>query len=818
LRWIDHLGQDLRSGIRQLRRSPRFTAAAILTLTLGIGATTAIFTVADAVLFRGLPYQDPERLVQVWNTFRQHRMEEVVFSHLEFLDYRSRLRAIEDLAAYSQSSVTLTHNGNPEQIWISGVSHNLFGLLGVAPVHGRGFQAHENQAGAPNVVILGHALWQRRFGGDARIIGSAIALQGEPYTVVGIMPPAFRSPATQAEAWRPLVFAGELMEEPQRGSRSLWMIARLKPSTSLADARREMAFHAQQIGSERREQYPKELGHEVVLVPLHDQVTGGVRRALLVMLGAVGMLLLISCANVANLLLARASERRVEVSVRSALGASRCRIALQMLTESALLAVLGGAAGTLLAVWSVDLLMRWMPLDVLPRSEEVVVRSTVLWFSIGLSFATGLLFGLAPALHSTTSGLMAALKDEARSAVSRRGNGLRGVLMATEVALALVLLTGAGLLIRSFTRLVAVPAGFRPENTLTMRIALPAAKYPARAQQIAFFDSVTQRTGALPGIEAVGLVTSLPFSGWRNDWSITSDDVPAGGGTEARLPPANYFAVNAAYFQSMGIPLLRGRGFGAADASAEPVVIVNRTFAERFWPRTNPIGRRLKMGGPESPWPWRTVVGVVGDVRQTNLETAVMPEIFVLYNDERKPIAPAMFVVVRSHGDPTALIPMIRREVAGVDAGQALTSIRSMSERVSLSLAERRLHVLLLAIFAAVAVALAAVGVYGVIACAVAQRTREIGLRMALGAKKSDVFRLVIGKGMWVACIGVVAGLVGSASLARVLDSLLFEVEPTDPVTFAAVAAILSIVALLACAIPARRASALDPMEALRRL
>jgi putative ABC transport system permease protein len=808
-RWIDHLLHDVRSGVRQLRRNPRFTAAALVTLALGIGGATAIFTVANGVLFRQLPYRDPDRLVQFWTSFRQHRMERVVFSHVEFLDYRARIRGIDDVGAYSLSSQTLTQNGDPEQVYVSGVSANLFDLLGAAPLHGRTFREDENRGA--NVVVLGHALWQRSFGGRAGIVGQAIVLEGVPHEVVGIMPATFRSPATTADLWRPLVFAGDAVNERQRGSRSLWMIGRLKGGTSLDGARREMAFHAQQIAAAHRDQYPEALGYEVTAVRLHDQVTGGVRRAVLVMLGAVGALLLIACANVANLLLARSTERQVEVAVRSALGASRGRIVSQFLIESVVLAMIGGAAGTLLAVWSVEFLLQWIPAGVLPRAEEVVFRSSVFWFSLALSLTTGLVFGLAPAFQVASSSVAASLRDASRTSIGRRSNALRGMLMVAEVALALVLLAGAGLLIRSFIRVISVPSGFDAGTTLTMRIVLPAAKYVTRGQQIGYFDQLAEHLRTLGGVQSVGLVSSLPFSGWRNDWTVTVD-----GGPAQTFPPANYFAVNADYFESLRIPLQRGREFLPSDASDMPVVIVNRTLAERFWPEQDPIGKRLKMGGPDSPWPWRTVIGVVGDVRQTNLETPVMPEIFVLHEDERKPVAPGMFLVVRAAADPAALVGAIRREVTTLDPDQAITSVRQMSERVSLSLAERKLHVLLLGIFAAVALALAAVGVYGVIACSMTQRTREIGLRLALGAQKGDVFRLVVGRGMWLASAGVLLGLAGAVAIGRVLESLLFEVQPTDPVTFIAVALLLTAVALLACAVPARRASNLDPMDALR--
>jgi putative ABC transport system permease protein len=816
-RWLDWSRQDLAYALRQVRRAPRFAALVVVIVALGIGANSAIFTVAHAVLFRDLPYREPQRLVQIWNTFRQHAMENVVFSHLEYLDYRARLRGLEDIAVYGQDSQTLTSSGEPEQIWVSTASTNLFELLGARPLHGRTFAPEESEPGRGAVVMLSHGLWQRRFGADPAVVGTSIQLDARPYLIVGVMSPAFRSIPTLAEAWRPIIFSGPLLDETQRGSRSLWMIGRLKPVTSLDEARREMDAHARQLAAEHPAQYPPELGHAVTIVPLHEEVTGRVRPALLVLLGAVGMVLLIACANVANLLLARGTDRRRELGIRAALGASRARLLAQLVTESLVLAILGGAAGVLLAVWSVDLLMQWMPSGVLPREHEVTVSGAVLWFTLGLTLLTGVAFGLAPAWQGASLNLAETVKAGARNTEEPHRKALRDLLTVTEVALALILLAAAGLLMRSFGRLLSVPPGFVADEVLTARIALPSVRYPTHVEQLAFFQQLSERARRLPGVDAVGLVTSLPFSGWRNDWTITPDGVPGmdGRGGSA-LPLANYFAVNAGYFRSMGIPLVKGRVFQPSDVAGPPVVIVNKTLADRFWQGQDPIGRRLKMGGPDSPWPWRTIVGVAGDVRQTNLETAVMPEIFVFNEDARKPAAPSMFLVARTRMDAVNPAAAIRREVASLDPAQAVTSIRSLSERVSLSVAERRFHLLLLAVFAGLALMLAAVGVYGVMAYVVGQRTREVGVRLALGAQRHDVFRLVIGQGMRLAGIGVAVGLACAAGLTRYLESLLFEIEPTDPVTLAAVAGLLTIAALLACWLPARRASSVDPIVALK--
>ena len=814
-RKLDDLLQDLRYGCRQLHRNPRFTLVAVLTLALGIGTNTAIFTVASSVLFRELPYREPERLVQIWNNFHGHQMQNVVFSHVEFADYRSRIRLIEDIAAYGQSSQTLKGNPAPEQIWVSTVSANLFDLLGVQPLHGRLFSPDENQPGRTGVAIMSHALWQRH-GRDPAIIGKSIVLDGEPLHVVGVMPATFRSPATLAEVWRPLSLGGPVLDESRRGSRSLWMIGRLRATASLEDARREMNAQAQAITLERRAQYPEQMGYAVSVLPLHEEVTGRVQGALLILLVAVCMVLLIACANVANLQLVRANTRSREMAVRAALGANRLRVVSQLLTESLLLALLGGAAGILLAVWSVDLLMQWIPSGVLPRKEEVSVDAPVLCFSLVLSLLTGLLSGLAAAVQGSSTTLTQMLRDGAQTGSGGRRTLVRSVLTVAEVALALILLVGAGLFIHSFARLIAVPPGFVAGNALTMRIALPATKYSANERQLRFFQDLVDRARTLPGVSDVGLVTSLPFSGWRNDWSISLEGVPGMDGHEGQsLPVANYFGVNRDYFRSMGIPVLYGRGFSGDDASGTPAVIVNQTLARRFWPGQDPLGKRLKMGAGSSPWPWRTVVGLVGDVRQTNLETAVMPEIFVLNEDNRQPTIQAMFLVVPASADLTPLAAAIRREVASLDADQAVTNIRSLAERISLSLSERRFHLLLMAIFAGVALTLAVVGVHGVIAYSVGQRTREIGLRMALGAQKRDIFRLIVGQGMGLAAVGVVVGLGGAMGLARFLESLLFEIRPSDPLAFCSGAILLAAIAFLACWLPAMRAARVDPVVAL---
>ena len=812
------LWQDLRYGARMLMKQPGFTLIAVITLALGIGANTAIFSVVNGVLLRPLQYRDSDQLVMVWNNFHGLGMTQVVVSALEFLEYKEQNKAFEEVAAYGQQSLGLRAGNEPEQVWGSSVSANLFSLLGVAPLLGRTFLPEEEQPGREQVVAMSYDLWQRRFNSDPEVIGKTIRLEGKTFTVIGVMPATFRFPSAEVQVWKPLAFdAGDLSEQ-QRGSRSLSVVGRLRPGATLPSAQTDMQAIASRLVQEHPKQYTANMGFAVTVVPLYEQVVGNVREALLVLLGAVGFVLLIGCANVANLLLARAASRQKEMAVRAAFGASRGCIVRQLLTESVLLALLGGAVGGLLALWGVDALKMLLPSGTLPRLEEIGVDARVLSFTLVVSLATGLLFGLAPALRASRAELTEVLKGGSRGVTaSLRRNRVRSLLVVAEIALALVLLIGAGLLIRGFARLLSIPPGFNPENALTMRIALPTAKYQERLQQAGFFRQLVERAAALPGVEATGVVTSLPFSGWRNDWSISLEGVRGMEGLPTdTLPAANYFAVNADYFRAMGISLLGGRGFTGEDNEGPPAVIINQALARRFWPNESPIGKRLKQGGQQSPYPWRTIVGVVGDVRQSGFETDVMPEIFVPYQDVRKPLMNAMFLVVRSGSEPMGWVAGVRAAVAALDPDQAVSNIRTLEERVALSVAERKFNLLLLGIFAAIALALAATGVYSVMAYSVTERTHEIGIRMALGAQMRDVLKLVAGQGMILTLAGVTIGVGAAFALTRLMSNLLFEVSATDPLTFILMAALLAGVTLLACWIPARRATKVDPMIALR--
>jgi putative ABC transport system permease protein len=812
------LWQNMRLGLRTLRKKPGFAAVTVLTLALGIGANTVIFSVINAVAFRPLPYTDPDRLVMVWNNFHGLGMTQVVVSALEFGDYKQRNKVFEQIAAYGQQSFGLRVGKEPEQVWGASVSANLFSLLGVTPQLGRTFLAEEEQSGRDQGVIISHDLWQRRFNSDPQVVGKTLWLDGKTVTVVGVMPTTVRFPSTDIQVWRPLAFQAEELSERQRGSRGLRVIGRLRPGATLNDAQTDMQTVARQLVEEHPQQYTSNMGFAVTVLPLYEYVVGDVREALLVLWGAVGFVLLIGCANVANLLLARAATRQKEIAIRTALGASRGRVVGQLLTESMLLALVGGVAGSLLALWGVDAVVSLVPAGTLPRLDELSVDARVLGFTLVVSLMTGLLFGLAPALRASRTELTEALKEGSRGATeSLRRNRLRSLLVVTEIAMALVLLIGAGLLIRGFARLVSIPTGFNPDDALTMRIALPMSKYQERQQQADFFRRLIERVGALPGVEATGVVTSLPLSGWRNDWSISLEGIRGMEGLPTdTLPQANYFAVNSDYFRAMGIPLLGGRTFSDEDNDGPPVVVINQTLARRFWPNENPIGKRLKTGGQQSPYPWRTIVGVVGDVRQTGLETDVMPEIFVPYRDVRKALMNAMFLVVRAGARPTSLVAAVRAAVAELDPDQAVSSIRTLEERVALSVAERRFNMLLLGVFAALALVLAGVGIYSVMAYSVTERTHEIGVRMALGAQASDVLKLVVRQGMVLALIGVTIGLGAALALTRLMSSLLFEVSATDPATFVLMALLLAVVALLACWVPARRATRVDPMVALR--
>ena len=804
--------QDLRYGVRVLWNAPGFTLVAILALALGTGANTAIFSVVNAVILRPLPYESPNQLVRVGgeNLRTGHRMGS--FSPQDFYDWQMRNRVFESIAAYDGWSPALTGTGEPERLEAARVSASFFSILRAQPVLGRAFLPGEDQPGNNMVAVLSHALWQRRFGSDPAIINRQITLNGASYTVVGVMPASFETPRftnailAEPELWAP--FAPNLKDWTRDGRAVDAAVARLKPGVTLEQAAGEM----KRIAAELEQQYPKSnTGQSVSVASLHESLVGKSRTALLVLLCAVGFVLLIACANVANLLLARAATRQKEIAIRTALGARRRRIVRQLLTESVLLAAVGGGLGLLLALWATDLLVARAS-DTIPRLSGAGVDAHVLVFTLIVSLLTGIAFGIAPALQASKPDLNEMLKEGGRtSALGGRGRRVRSLLVVAEVAVSLVLLIGAGLLLRSFLRLQEVKPGFDPEHTLTLEMFLPGIKYPEDYQHIAFYEQVLKRTRELPGVEAAGVVSVLPAAENydRIGFSVEGEPPPPPG----EGPDADRYMISSGYFQALAIPLQSGRQFDERDAAdAQPVVIINETLARRYW--SNPVdalGKRVRVG--DEGRPWRTVVGIVGDVKQYGLDT---PSTMQVYLPHQQSPSQQMTLVVRAGGDPSSLTAAVRNEIWAFDKDQAVYNIRTMEQVLSKSIAQRRFNMLLLGVFAMVALLLATVGIYGVISYSVTQRTHEIGVRMALGAQGSDVLRMVVGQGMLLAVIGVGLGLVAAFALTRVISSLLFNVSATDPVTFAGISILLTAIALVACYIPARRATRVDPMVALR--
>ena len=802
---------DLRYAFRMLLKQPAFTALAVIALALGIGANTAIFSVVNAVLLRSLPYNDAERLVMIWGTTPQ--TDRASTSPADFIDYKEQNQVFEHVAAFNAGSFTLTGGDEPEQIRGARVSADFFSVLGVQPAAGRAFLAEDDRPGAARVVVLSHQLWQRRFSSDKNILGKSIALNGQSFAVIGIMPQEFQFTVpgffrTPAELWAPSAL---VKDNATRGNQYLRIIARLKPEVSLQRAQAEMTTLASQL----QQEYPStNAGLGVRLITLHEQTVGNVRPALLILCGTVGFVLLIACANVANLLLARAAARQKEIAVKLALGATRRRLVRQLLTESMLLALAGGALGILLALWGTDVLVSLSPAS-LPRVKEIGVDRYVLGFTLLVSVLTGTLFGLVPALQASKPDLNVSLKEGSRGSSENLGRGsLRSTLVVFEIVAAFVLLIGAGLMIKSFMRLGEVNAGFNPENVLTMTLSLPRAKYNEPRAQAAFFQRALEQIKSLPGVDSVGAINDLPLGGDRDSTSFLIEGLPA-------LPPGQqpnteWRLVGPDYFKAMGVSLLKGRAFTEADKSgAPPVIIINDSFARRFFPDEDPTGKRLILNltiSNPTPVP-REIVGVVADVRDLGLDAEPRPEVYAPYLQET---VSYMALIVKAEADPEGLAAAVRGQVLAIDKDQPVSNIQSMKQVVKESVAGRRFNMMLLAIFAAVALLLAAVGIYGVMAYSVSRRTHEIGIRMALGASSRDVLRLVVGQGMALALMGIGIGLAAAFALTRLMASLLYEVSATDPLTFALISLLLAAVAVMACYIPARRATKVDPMVALR--
>ena len=805
---------DLKYALRQLLKSPGFTATAVLTLALGIGACTAIFSVVNGVLLRPLDYPEPERLVVLKET-NLPDFPEFSVSPPNFIDWEKQLKSFVSIAAFTGASLNLTGEGEPQRVVGVKATARYFEVYGVKPVLGRAFFAEEDAVDKNHVVVLSHPFWQRVFGGATDVVGRSLQLNGEPYNVIGVAPAGFGS-ASKVDAWVPMAFAADEVANDNRGAHYINVTGRLKPGVTAAQADAELKVVAAQLAK----QYPdSSKGWGAFAVPLLDYTVRDVRNVLYTLLGAVGCVLLIACANIANLLLARATARHREISIRAALGAGRARLVRQLLTESILLAFLGGLAGVLLARWGLDALLALAPAN-LPRVASISLDPTVLTCALGLSLATGLAFGLAPAWLAARTNVNDALKQGARGSTDAGARGrLRSTLVVLEVAASLVLLVAAGLLVRSFIHLAHVDPGFTPEHATLMRLGLPEKKYGKPEQQTAFADALVARLRTLPGVQAVGLTHSMPLVGdYVLGFNIDGRPRPS----DSDMPNTNYYAVTPDYFRAMGIRLVKGRLFNEHDdAKAPRVVLINETLARQHFPHEDPIGKRINItNGPDA---WREIVGIVGDIKQYGADRPTSSQSYEPF--AQKPYT-SLNIVIRlaapkfgeggAAGSPAALSSSLRPAVYEIDKDQPVGSIKPLEEIVADSIARQRFAMTLLTVFSLVALVIAAVGIYGVMAYNVTQRTSELGIRMALGARPIDVLRLVLAQGGKLIGLGLFLGLVIALAGSRAIESMLFATSAHDPLTLAAITLLLAGVAAVACLIPARRATKVDPMIALR--
>ena len=793
---------DFRLAFRSLLRTPGFALVAILTLALGIGANAAVFSVVDGVLLKPLPYAQPGDLVMVWehNLPRDNRTN--VVSPGNFVHWRERQTSFTEMAAMFRTTASLSEAGAPEELRVQIVSEPIFRILGASPMRGRTFTKEED-APPRSKMIISHGLWQRRFGGEESVVGRKITLSGQPVEIIGIMPPSFQFLDRDIDVWMPLALPAEA--RTPRG-RSIRVVARLKPGVSIERAHEEMkAIHAQLA-----KEFPNTNGSWSANVqPLSEHVAGNLRLTLLVLLGAVGFVVLVACANVASLLLARAAARQREIAVRSALGASWVRLARQALAESVTLAVLGGAAGLTLAYWLLRLLLAAADRGLtLPRAQEIGLDGRVLAFTALLCIVTGVLFGLAPAIWSRNANVTDALKDTGRGGTSATAARARSILVVAEIALAIVLLTGAGLMLRSFARLMAVEPGFETARVMTFSVSLPGARYTGKATQ--FFDHLIERLRAVPSVTAAGAVSFLPMTGPASATSYTPE-----GGPELESgarPVTEVRVISGDYFTAMGIPLKAGRLFNADELREDrKVLVISEAMAKQAFPGVDPIGRRVSISWTDNSL--QEVIGVVGDIRHADLGTATRPMIY--WPHVKNPYL-TMFPVVRTAADPEIVVAAARAEVQRLDPSQPIANVRTLDDIVSISVAQPRLIARLLAVFAGVALILAAIGIYGVVAYSVSQRTREIGIRMALGATPGGIVRMVVMHGAMLAAAGIAVGVPAALLLARAMDSMLFETPPSDPATIGVVALVLTAAAILACVVPLRKALRVHPSEALR--
>jgi putative ABC transport system permease protein len=807
---MDSILKDLKYTIRSLLKHPGFTVVAVITLALGIGANTAIFSLVNAVLIRPLPFPNADRLVMVWEDMSSISSPGNYSESAPgtYADWKAQQSVFEDMAVLNWRPLNLTGDGEPEKIASYGVTANFCSLIGIQPAIGRNFTTEEDRPGGAKVGILSHELWQRRYGGDRGILGRDILLNGEKYSVVGVMPAGFQFLQGDVGVWVPAAFTAEQLAD--HDNHYVIIVARMKEGITVEQAHSDIKTITQRIAHD----HPDEMeGVSSVVRPLREQLAGSVRRPLLLLLGAAGLVLLIACANVASLQLSRAAGRGKEIAVRSALGASRARIVGQLLVENILLAVVGGALGLLVAVWSFALLKQLIP-GGMKVSAGLKIDLPVLAFAMLTSLVTGIIFGLAPALQASKIDLNEALKQGIGRTVSGGSrNRLRGALVVAEVALALVVLVGAALLLQTVFHMRDQYSRFQPEKLLTLRTQLPSYKYGEHPKRIAFYDEVLERVKSLPGVTALGYSTSVPLQwpGGSNGFTIEN---------RQPLPGEPFVAihrqVSTRYFQAMGIGLRRGRYFEESDnQTSMPVAAINQTMARQYWPDEDVLGKRFKLGVPNAPWV--TIVGVVNDVRQIGMDAPVKAEMYFPYRQITTHFGYApRDLVIRTTGDPLGLVAAVREQIHTVDPDQPISNIATMSDVLTERTGPRRLGMILLMVFAGLALLLASLGIYGVLSFFVAQQTREIGVRLAVGAQVRDILRLVLKEGMGLALLGVAIGLLAAFALARFMTSLLFGVSATDPITFAAIAFILTGVALVACYLPARRATKVDPLVALR--
>jgi predicted permease len=821
---MNSLIRDLHYAFRSFAKNPGFTAAAILSLAIGIGANTAIFSLVSALLLHPLPYKDASRMVILWNRSPGLGITQDWFSTAQYFDIKNGHSGFEDVAIAFGTNDNLTGNGEPERIGTIRVSSNLVPMLGYRAAMGRLLLPDEDAAGRNPTAMLSFGTWTRRFGSDPQIVGKKIAINGTPREVVGVLPKSFSlprevmptlyGPENQAEILLPFPMQPDAAQN--RDHEDYNIIGRLKPGVTVARAQAEMDTLTARLRRDHTQQYPSNGGLTFGIVPLQEQVVGDARRTLIILLGAVAFVLLIACANVANLLLSRAVARQKEIAVRTALGASAMRIVRQLLTESVLLAVCGGALGVILSLLSIHWIRVLGPKSV-PRLSDIGIDRGVLIFTLSLSLFSGIVFGLAPALRVANIDLRSILSDGTRGsagtgAVWGRGNNLRRLLVISELALSVVLLIGAGLLIRSFAQLQGVAPGFNPHNVLTLELTTNGQRYKDRATVLATYRQLNERLESIPGVSAAGGITSLPLSEMFAWGPIT---------IEGRMPPPGENFINADerivsghYFEAMQIPLRQGRWFNEPDTpTSQKVTIIDEYFAEQYWPHEDPLGKRIRTGGLDSKEPWITIVGVAGRIKQDALDSD--PRI-AFYMPHSQYTTSAMNVVLRSNVAPATLTSAIKKELRAVDPDLPIYNVRTMEDRVRDSLARRRFSMVMLGLFAFLALAIATIGIYGVMAYMVSQGTREIGIRLALGATPAHILRLVVRQGMVLAAVGVGIGLIGAFALTRLMGSLLFGVQSTDPLTFVVIAMLLAVIALLASYIPARRAARIDPMVSLR--